>query len=190
MVYPPKDDTVIEPGTSNRPSRVLILGGVSGSGKSTIGFLVAEHLRWRFIDGNSLHSRQNIEKMRAGVPLDDKDRKPWLDAIHNQIAFLEDCGFSAVIECSALKSAFRKSIAKSFPNVSIIILTLSEKVAMRRVANRPKSYFPLSLVNSQYQTLEIDEDTCLINSEGSTDRIVAKIVDLLDRNFSLSEKKK
>ena len=92
---------------------ILLIMGVTGSGKSTIGKLVAERLSWVFLEADEFHSPENIAKMRNGIPLTDADRIPWLDAIHSRLVALHAEGKDIVLACSALKASYRQRLAKN-----------------------------------------------------------------------------
>src|ERR1700756_1056891 len=100
---------------------ILLLMGVTGSGKSTIGKLIAERLAWVFLEADEFHSPENIAKMRNGIPLTDADRLPWLDAIHSRLVALHAEGRDIVLACSALKESYRQRLAKNLP-IEIVYL--------------------------------------------------------------------
>src|SRR5215831_1659274 len=115
---------------------ILIVAGVAGSGKTTVGALLAGRLRWRFADADSFHPEANIAKMRAGVPLTDEDRAPWLRAITDWMDARTAEGESAVIACSALKRAYRDQMLSGRPAALMIFLQVSREVLARRLATR------------------------------------------------------
>jgi gluconokinase len=130
----------------------VIAMGVSGSGKTTIGRAVATTLEIAFIDGDGFHPKSNVEKMRAGIPLTDADREPWLNAISGWLRDHEDRG--AVTACSALRRAYRDVLRHGAPNAVFLHLNGDPSVVTDRVARRPGHFMPTSLVRSQYDTLE------------------------------------
>ena len=132
----------------------LIVMGVSGSGKSTIGQALATELGMDFIDGDDLHPRANKEKMAAGHPLDDEDRAPWLEIIAERIGAEFAEGRSIVVACSALKRRYRDQLISYAPSVVFVHLTGQRDIVAERQAHRNHEYMPTSLLDSQYATLE------------------------------------
>lgn len=133
---------------------IVIVAGVSGSGKTTVGALLAGHMHWRFADGDDFHPAANIEKMRAGTPLTDEDRWPWLQAI---AAWMDECiaqDESAVIPCSALKRSYRDILLKGRPEAQLIFLLVDREVLAQRLAARHGHFFHVELLGSQLDTLE------------------------------------
>jgi gluconokinase len=134
--------------------RALVVMGVSGSGKTTVGVLLAKELGWPFMEGDRLHPPANVEKMRKGIPLDDGDRAPWLDRIGEELKHWAAEGQSGVMTCSALKRAYRDRIRSARPDVRFVYLKGSEALIEARVAARRHEYMPASLLRSQFDTLE------------------------------------
>src|SRR5271166_5197927 len=132
----------------------VVVMGVSGSGKSTIGELLANRLGWEMIEGDRLHPAANVEKMRQGIPLDDADRAPWLDRIGEQLRAWATEGRSGIVTCSALKRAYRERILAARPDVRFVYLKGSEALIRSRVSVRRHEYMPASLLHSQFETLE------------------------------------
>ncbi len=132
----------------------IVVMGVSGCGKSTLGALLAERLGCAFEDGDGFHPPQNVDKMRAGTPLNDDDRWPWLDAIAARIAAARAQGSIAVIACSALKRAYRDRLRAGHGDVRFLHLTGEPSLIMARQAARTGHYMPASLIASQFATLE------------------------------------
>jgi gluconokinase len=133
---------------------MLILAGVSGSGKTTVGTVIAQRLHWRFADADEFHPAANIEKMRAGIPLTDEDRWPWLQAIGAWMDARAADGESAVIACSALRRRYRDMLLRGRPAARIVVLTADPALLARRVTARPGHFFPGRLLGSQLATLE------------------------------------
>jgi gluconokinase len=135
------------------PAAIVVMG-VSGAGKSTIGALLAERLGWPFEDGDAFHPPRNVEKMRGGTPLTDEDRWPWLAAIAARIARARAEGAGVVIACSALRRAYRDVLREGGGDLRFLHLTGDPALIMARQAARTGHYMPASLVASQFATLE------------------------------------
>jgi len=165
----------------NMPS-VLVVMGVSGSGKSTIGTQLALALRWDFEDGDWFHPARNIDKMHAGIPLTDEDRAPWLIAIADFIDQARHAGSCTVIACSALKRRYRAVIIGNRPDVRLIYLKGDLELVGRRIAARHEHFMPTSLLQSQFDALEEpgpDEHPVVVSIEPRPREIVAHILDAL-----------
>jgi carbohydrate kinase (thermoresistant glucokinase family) len=133
---------------------IVIVAGVSGSGKSTVGAMLAGRLGWRFADADDFHSAANVEKMRAGIPLTDEDRRPWLQAI---VAWIDERiarGESAVIGCSALKRSYRDMLLSGRPDVRMVFLDVDREELARRLAARHGHFFPEKLLDTQLDALD------------------------------------
>ena len=128
--------------------------GVSGCGKTTVGGLLAVELDGSFVDGDALHPATNIEKMSAGIPLDDDDRKPWLREIGVSLGEAAAAGRTLVIGCSALKRSYRDLIRTAAPDARFVHLHGTEELLRERMQVRPGHFMPASLLNSQLVTLE------------------------------------
>jgi gluconokinase len=161
---------------------MLVVMGVSGSGKSTIGTQLALQLHWEFEDGDWFHPARNIDKMHAGLPLTDEDRAPWLIAIADFIDQARLSGRHAVVACSALKRRYRIVIVGNRPDVRLIYLKGSVEMIGRRIAARHEHFMPQSLLQSQFDALEepgSDEHPLVVSIEPRPREIVAKILDAL-----------
>jgi gluconokinase len=132
----------------------LVVMGVSGSGKSTIGETLAGRLGWRFEDGDRFHPASNVAKMSAGQPLTDDDRRPWLEAIADEIDRVCKAGQRMVVACSALKRAYREILLHGRNDVRIVFLDGTEALIASRLAQRKGHFMPPGLLASQFQTLE------------------------------------
>jgi gluconokinase len=160
----------------------LIVMGVSGSGKSTIAVKLAERLGWTFEDGDRFHPASNVAKMSAGHPLTDEDRRPWLQAIANEIDKVCRDGGHVVIACSALKRAYRDLLVHGRNDVRIVFLDGSQALIADRLAKRKGHFMPAGLLDSQFKTLEppqINEHPITVSIDATVDKIVQDIVDQL-----------
>ncbi len=160
----------------------LVIMGVSGSGKSTVGELLTQRLGWEMIEGDRLHPPANVEKMRRGIPLDDADREPWLDTIGEQLRAWGAAGRSGVLTCSALKRAYRARILAARPDVRFVYLKGSRELIGQRVSVRHHEYMPASLLESQFETLEEptpDEPVIVVEAGQPPDIEVQTIIDAL-----------
>jgi len=161
---------------------VVIVMGVSGCGKSTIGTLLAERLQWKFDDADRFHPAANIEKMRAGTPLTDEDRWPWLHATAAFIDQMRGAGVHGVIACSALKRRYRDVLIGDRADVRLVYLKGSEELISRRLAARHGHFMPRNLLHSQFVALEEpgpDETPITISVEPTPPEIVAQILAML-----------
>ncbi len=152
----------------------IVVMGVSGSGKSTVGAALAGRLRVAFEDADDLHPPANIAKMTRGEPLDDDDRWPWLERIGQWLAEHADGG---VIACSALKRKYRDQLRHHCPAVEFLHLEGGRDVIERRQASRPGHFMPATLLTSQFETLEPlapDERGDVVDVDGSVDEIVER----------------
>ena len=132
----------------------IIVMGVSGSGKSTIGALIAGALGVPFVDGDALHPQSNVEKMAGGTPLNDDDRWPWLATVGSTLAAAGEEGGGMVIACSALRRVYRDAILKNAPATRFVHLSGSREVLASRLEGRSDHFMPPSLLESQLDTLE------------------------------------
>jgi carbohydrate kinase (thermoresistant glucokinase family) len=158
---------------------ILVIMGVSGSGKSTVARPLAARLGWTFQEGDALHPAANIAKMKAGVALDDADRAPWLAAICAWIDGQIAAGAPSVITCSALKRAYRDQLRAGRPQVGLVYLRGSEALIAGRVAARVGHFMPASLLDSQFADLEepdVDENPVVIDIDQPVEAQVSDIV--------------
>jgi gluconokinase len=153
---------------------VLVIVGVSGSGKTTIGQALARRLNFEFIEGDEFHSRANREKMHAGLPLTEDDRKPWLDALRSRITVMLARKGNAVLTCSALRQSHRDRLA--MPDVRFIYLEVSEPVARVRLAKRRGPLFSSALLESQFATLEEPRDALVVDADPPDLEVTQQIV--------------
>ncbi|HEY2710043.1 MAG TPA: gluconokinase [Caulobacteraceae bacterium] len=159
--------------------RVLVVMGVSGAGKTTLGEKLAERLGWTFKEGDDLHPPANIAKMKAGQPLTDADRAPWLAAIGAWIDAEVAVGRSGVITCSALKRAYRDRLDKGRPAVTFVFMDLDEATIAERLSHRHGHFMPPSLLASQFADLERpqpDEPVIVVDGRQSMAAQVEQVV--------------
>jgi gluconokinase len=167
--------------TSQMPC-VLIVMGVSGSGKSTIGEMLATRLGWNYEDGDRFHPASNVAKMSAGQPLTDEDRWPWLRAIADEIDRVCEAGRHAVIACSALKRIYRDILVHGRNDVRIIYLDGTEALIASRLARRKGHFMPPGLLASQFKTLEPPgegENPLTVSIDAPVEAIVDDIISQL-----------
>lgn len=160
--------------TSPVPTVVVVMG-VSGSGKSTVGGLLAQRLMVPFLEADDVHPAANRAKMAAGRPLDDEDRRPWLLSLADWIREVTDSGQGGVMACSALKHEYRDLLRRAGARVWFLHLALDRATADRRVAGRIGHFMPARLVDSQYATLEPlrpDEPGLTVDAEADLQAIV------------------
>ena len=158
---------------------IVLLAGVSGSGKTTVGRLLAGRLGWTFADGDSFHSAANVARMRAGQPLTDEDRWPWLGAIAAWMDERITAGQPAVVACSALRRAYRAVLLDGRPAARMVFLQVSHDQDAGRLTGRRGHFFPAELLDSQYAALEMPQDPeriLVLNAQGRPDGVVADIV--------------
>ena len=155
--------------------RVVVLMGVTGAGKTTVGQQLAAALGWTFVEGDAFHPPANIAKMHRGEPLDDADRAPWLQAIRRRIDELVASAQSAVIACSALKRAYREVLARDRPEVTFVYLKASAALIAERLRHRAGHFMPPALLQSQLDTLEEPADGITVDAGPRPTTIVAAI---------------
>ena len=162
---------------------VIVVSGVSGSGKSTVGEALARRLGWPYSEADTFHPQHNIEKMSAGIPLTDEDRAPWLAKIADFIGSVCESGGNAIVSCSALKRAYRTTlVGDRADRVKIVMLSGSEAEIAARMSKRQGHFMPSALLHSQFETLEQpqpDEGVIVVPIAGTPDDAVARIVDRL-----------
>jgi gluconokinase len=157
----------------------LIVMGVSGSGKSTIAEKLAEHLGWRYEDGDQFHPASNVAKMSAGHPLTDEDRWPWLQAIADEIDRACKAGEHLAIACSALKHSYRDVLVHGRDDVRIVYLRGTQELIAGRIAQRKGHFMPPGLLASQFKALEppdTDENPVTVSIDAAIEEIVDGII--------------
>jgi gluconokinase len=153
---------------------IIVLMGVTASGKSTVGKLLARQIGWSFFEGDDFHSAGNIEKLRCGEPLNDEDRRPWLHAIREVIHEAIDRGENAVIACSALKASYR-SMLQIKGQVSFVYLKASIALIQERLQNRVGHFMNPQLLRSQFDTLEEPKEALQVDAGSTPAEIVQAI---------------
>ncbi|MGR0319360.1 gluconokinase [Agromyces sp. ZXT2-3] len=157
---------------TREPGPVVVMG-VSASGKSTIGERLADRLGVPFVDADDVHPTANVEKMRAGIPLDDADRRPWLDRVGEVLAGSARPGI--VVACSSLRRAYRDRILEAAPATRFVHLDLSREELAARAGARPDHFMPPTLLASQLATLELpagDEPALVVDASAPIDEVV------------------
>ena len=169
-------------GDADKIPWALIVMGVSGSGKSTIGEALAARLSWVYEDADTFHPASNIAKMSAGQPLTDEDRWPWLQAIADEIDRACKAGEHVVIACSALKRSYRDVLVHGRDDVRIVYLRGTQELIASRLSGRKGHFMPPGLLASQFKTLEPpdpDENPLIVSIDASVEEIVDDIISQL-----------
>jgi len=154
---------------------ILIIMGVMGAGKTTVGRLLAEKLGWEFVDADRYHSPASIEKMRAGISLDDRDRAPWLAALHAAVLDWTGKQHNVVLACSALKRAYREQFLTG-PEVRFVYLRVPFELVSARLKSRQRHFATEDLLASQFATLEEPEDAITVEASRSPQEIADEIL--------------
>ena len=154
---------------------ILVLMGVSGCGKTTIGARLAEELGWRFLDADDFHSADNIRRMAAGQPLTDHDRQPWLTRLREEIARALAAGESMTLACSALKETSRQTLAVDPDLVRFVYLRGSMELIRQRLRNRSGHFMKDDMLASQFEALEEPTDAIVVDIDDRPGRIVEQI---------------
>ncbi|VTS03725.1 gluconate kinase : Thermosensitive gluconokinase OS=Stigmatella aurantiaca (strain DW4/3-1) GN=idnK PE=4 SV=1: SKI [Gemmata massiliana] len=155
---------------------IVVLMGVSGSGKSTIGKILAEQLGWTFVEADDYHPPANVEKMRRGQPLTDEDRRPWLHELRDRIDTACARGENVVLACSALKHAYQDYLERNEPAcVQYVYLHGSEELIRQRLAARKGHFMNPKLLHSQFETLEPPADAIRVDIAPAPEVIAAEV---------------
>jgi gluconokinase len=160
---------------------IVVLMGVSGAGKTTIGIQLAKRLAWRFIDADDFHPPGNVAKMAAGTPLTDADRRPWLEAINRELWKADSRDENLVLACSALKEAYRRRLVDGIKRYELVFLNGTFDLVQSRLAARSHRYMPASLLESQFAALEPPGRAIEIDVAATIEECVAAIADRLER---------
>lgn len=156
---------------------VLILIGVAGSGKTTVGKLLADKLGWSFFDADDFHPKANIDKMSRGISLSDEDRWPWLESIRS---FIDEKDEEMVFACSALKKSYRDFLRQSTKRLEFIYLKGSKEIILERLEERKGHFAGADLLNSQFQDLEEPQNVPVEDITQNPESIASDIIKLLD----------
>jgi len=154
---------------------VIILMGVSGAGKTTVGKRLAEALGWRFLEGDDFHPLANVKKLAAGIPLTDEDRVPWLARLRELVAEVLARGEDAVLACSALKRSYRQLLTVDPAQVRWVYLWAPQEVIASRLAGRTGHFMPPTLLGSQWEMLEMPEEALRVDVTPGPDEVVVTI---------------
>jgi gluconokinase len=157
----------------------VVLVGVAGSGKTTVGRALAGRLGWDFVDADDLHPQANIDKMAHGIPLGDADRLPWLEAVNEVLRARAALGRTTVLACSALKEDYRRILVASIPEVVIVYLKVGYELGLQRLKTRAGHYMPAELLESQFAALEEPRQALAVDAALSVGQIVDAIVAFL-----------
>jgi len=163
----------------------IVVMGVSATGKTSVGELLAEELGCEFVEGDSLHPRRNIEKMESGTPLTDEDRWPWLQAIADLVEIRDHEGTSTVVTCSALRRKYRDVLRGAAPTF-FVHLDAPFEVLEARMQERTKHFMPTSLLRSQFDTLEPlddDESGAVVDVSPPIDVVVEEAVNAVRTHY-------
>ncbi len=168
---------------------IVVAMGVCGSGKTSVGKVIASRMNWPFIEGDDLHPPANKAKMASGVPLTDEDRWPWLDCIADRMRAIDKAGGSAVVACSALRQAYRDRLRRSGVDLRFLHLTGDVSLIRQRMEGRSGHFMPAGLLDSQLATVEParpDEDLYEVDISGNVgDLAEAAIRSLTGRSVSV-----
>ena len=157
------------------PNMIIIVMGVSGSGKTTIGTQLAEALHWTFVDADDFHPAANVDKMRRGIPLTEEDRRPWLSALRSQIRAWLEQQRSVVLACSALKAWYRRELLIDPSRMRMVYLKGPFSLIERRLVRRKGHFMGRELLASQYTTLEEPTEALVVDAALSPADIVQEI---------------
>lgn len=154
---------------------IVVVMGVSGAGKTTVGEALSRHLGCAFLDADDFHPPGNVAKMAAGIALSDADRWPWLDILNGEMLAREAAGHDAVLACSALKEAYRARLLRGIAAARLVFIHADMGFIGARIATRKHKYMPASLLASQFATLEPPQDALAVHASLETGEAVRRI---------------
>jgi carbohydrate kinase (thermoresistant glucokinase family) len=166
---------------------ILVVMGVSGCGKTTVAAGLAHRYGWVLLEGDAFHPPANVAKMKAGIPLTDDDRWPWLRAIAARAAELRGQGVSAAVACSALKRAYRDILVGGHPDVVLLYLRGSRALIAARMAQRKGHFMPTALLDSQFATLQepgADENPLILDIGAPVDAVIEGAAKILEARLA------
>ncbi len=164
----------------NPTLRVVIVMGVSGCGKTTVGRLVAQRAHWAFVDADDHHPPANVAKMARGEPLDDDDRMPWLQRLRRLIDAALAGGGALVLACSALKRSYRDVLGVGDPRIALVYLRGDEALIAERMRRRTEHFFRPELLHSQFEALEEPAEALVVDVDATPEELSERIVARLD----------
>lgn len=153
---------------------IVVVMGVSGSGKTTVGKLLAQNLGWKYLEGDDFHSAENIKKMSNGISLTDEDRMPWLARIKNEIDYYFENGSDVVLACSALQENYRTYLAAGISTIRFLYLKGESAVIRERMKSRGDHYMKSEMLNSQFSSLEEPTDAIVADITRAPQDIVSQ----------------
>jgi gluconokinase len=162
--------------------RAVILMGVAGSGKTAVGKAIAEKLHWVFLDADNFHPPANIEKMKHGIPLNDDDRIPWLQRLHDELQHQMAEGHAVILACSALKESYRATLRDHVSPLAFVHLDVDAETIRSRLQHRTAHFFPKELMESQFSTLEKPKDAIVVDARKPLEAVVDQAIHALGEN--------
>jgi gluconokinase len=164
----------------NDNPQAVVLMGVAGSGKTAVGKQVAEKLHWLFLDADNFHPPANIEKMKHGIPLNDADRAPWLQRLHDELQHQINERRSVILACSALKESYRRILRDETLPPTFIYLDVDPETIKERLSHRSAHFFPKELMDSQFAALEKPKDAVLVDARKPLAEVVDAVIQVLE----------
>jgi gluconokinase len=164
----------------NDNPQAVVLMGVAGSGKTAVGKQVAEKLHWLFLDADNFHPPANIEKMKHGIPLNDADRAPWLQRLHDELQHQINDRRSVILACSALKESYRRILRDETLPPTFIYLDVDPETIKERLSHRSAHFFPKELMDSQFAALEKPKDAVLVDARKPLAEVVDAVIQVLE----------
>src|ERR1700676_4729422 len=163
---------------TNHPQAVVLMG-VAGSGKTAVGMQVAQTLDWIFLDADNFHPPANIEKMKHGIPLNDQDRAPWLQRLHDELQHQMAEGHSVILACSALKESYRNVLRDEVSPPAFVYLDVDPQTIRDRLQHRTAHFFPKELMESQFATPEKPKNAIIIDARKPLEEVFEHVIEAL-----------